>query len=178
LVLRTAASPDSTTNLAALVKNAVAEVDPNQPVTNIATMQHVLDQSLGDSRFFMQLFGIFAGIAVLLSAVGIYGVMSYTVSQRTHEIGIRMALGADRSNVLALIAELWLRLTGIGVLIGTALALVVARLISTFLFGVKPSDPLTYVLVAFGLAAIALLACYITARRAVNVDPLVALRYE
>jgi ABC-type antimicrobial peptide transport system permease subunit len=102
--------------------------------------------------------------------------MSYSVSQRTHEIGIRMAMGADRSSVLALIAELWLRLTGIGVLIGTALALVVARLISTFLFGVKPSDPLTYVLVAFGLAAIALLACYIPARRAVNVDPLVALR--
>ncbi len=178
LVLRTAASPDATTNLAALVKNAVAEVDPNQPVTNISTMQHVLDESLGDSRFFMQLFGIFAGIAVLLSAVGIYGVMSYTVSQRTHEIGIRMALGADRSNVLSLIARLWLRLAGIGVLIGSALALIVARLISTFLFGVKPSDPLTYILVALGLAGIALLACYIPARRAVNVDPLVALRYE
>jgi ABC-type antimicrobial peptide transport system permease subunit len=115
---------------------------------------------------------------VLLSAVGIYGVMSYTVSQRTHEIGIRMALGADRSNVLGLIARLWLRLTGIGVLIGTALALVVARLISTFLFGVKPSDPITYVLVALALAGIALLACYIPARRALKVDPLVALRCE
>jgi putative ABC transport system permease protein len=178
LILRTSASPDSTTNLAALVKNAVAEVDPNQPVTNIDTMQRVLDESLGDSRFFMQLFGIFAGIAVLLSAVGIYGVMSYTVSQRTHEIGIRMALGADRSNVLGLIARLWLRLTGIGVLIGAALALVIARLISSFLFGVKPSDPLTYFLVALGLAGIALLACYIPARRALKVDPLVALRYE
>jgi putative ABC transport system permease protein len=88
-----------------------------------------------------------------------------------------MALGADRSSVLGLIAQLWLRLTGIGVLIGTALALVVARLISTFLFGVKPSDPLTYILVALGLAAIALLACYIPARRAVKVDPLAALRY-
>jgi putative ABC transport system permease protein len=178
LILRTAASPDSTTNLASLVKNAVADVDPNQPVTNIATMQRVLDDSLGDSRFFMQLFEIFAGIAVLLSAVGIYGVMSYTVSQRTHEIGIRMALGADRANVLGLIARLWLKLTGIGVLIGTALALGVARLISTFLFGVQPSDPLTYMLVALALAGIALLACYIPARRALKVDPLVALRYE
>jgi putative ABC transport system permease protein len=178
VILRTAASPDATTNLAAVVKSAIAEVDPNQPVTNIATMQRVLDESLGDSRFFMQLFGIFAGIAVLLSAVGIYGVMSYTVSQRTHEIGIRMALGADRSSVLGRIGRLWLKLTGIGVVIGTALALVVARLISTFLFGVKPSDPLTYALVALGLAGIALLACYIPARRAVNVDPLVALRYE
>ncbi|HXT77497.1 MAG TPA: ABC transporter permease [Candidatus Eisenbacteria bacterium] len=178
LVVRTVSSPDATTNLAVLVKNAVAEVDPNQPVTNIATMQRVLDESLGDSRFFMQLFGIFAGIAVLLSAVGIYGVMSYTVSQRTHEIGIRMALGADRSHVLGLIAKLWLRLTGIGVLIGTALALIVARLISSFLFGVQPSDPLTYALVALALAGIALLACYIPARRALKVDPLVALRYE
>jgi len=178
LVVRTTSSPDATSNLAALVKNAVAEVDPNQPVTNIATMQRVLDESLGDSRFFMQLFGIFAAIAVLLSAVGIYGVMSYTVSQRTHEIGIRMALGADRSNVLGLIARLWLKLTGIGVLIGTALALMVARLITTFLFGVQPGDPLTYTLVALALAAIALLACYIPARRALKVDPLVALRYE
>ena len=178
LVLRTAGSVESTANLAKLVKNVFAEVDPDQPMTNAATMQRVLDESLGDSRFFMQLFGIFAAIAVLLSAVGIYGVMSYTVSQRTHEIGIRMALGADRSNVLSLIGRLWLRLTGIGVLIGTVLALVVARLITTFLFGVKPSDPITYILVAVGLAAIALLACYIPARRALKVDPLVALRYE
>src|SRR5262249_22095162 len=178
LVLRTAGKVESTANLAQLVKNVSAEVDPDQPVPGAATMQRVLDESLGDSRFFMQLFGIFAAIAVLLSAVGIYGVMSYTVSQRTHEIGIRVALGADRSNVLGLIGKLWVRLTGIGVLLGTALALVVARLLSVFLFGVQPSDPFTYALVALGLAAVALIACYLPARRAINVDPLVALRYE
>jgi putative ABC transport system permease protein len=166
------------TNLAVSVKKALAEIDPNQPVTNIMTMDAVLQASVGDSRFFMQLFGIFAGVAVLLAAVGIYGVMSYSVSERTHEIGIRMALGAHRSDVLGLIAKLWLKLTLIGVAIGIGLAVGVARLISSFLFGVKPTDPLTYAAVAVGLAAVALLACYIPARRAMKVDPLVALRYE
>jgi putative ABC transport system permease protein len=179
LVLRTASGGNGGgTNLAANVKKALAEIDPNQPVTNIMTMEDVLTASIGDSRFYMQLLGIFAGVAVLLAAVGIYGVMSYSVSERTHEIGIRMALGAHRSDVLGLIARLWLKLTFIGVAIGVALALGVARLISSFLFGVKPTDPLTYAAVAVGLAAIALLACYIPARRAMKVDPLVALRYE
>jgi putative ABC transport system permease protein len=174
LVLRAAAG----VNLATIAKNAVAEVDPNQPVTNVMTMDEALSKSLGDWRFYMQLLGIFAGVAVLLAAVGIYGVMSYSVSERTHEIGIRMALGARQSDVLSLVAGLGLKLTGIGVAIGVALALGVTRLISTVLFGVKPSDPLTYIAVALGLGAIALLACYIPARRAVRVDPLVALRYE
>jgi putative ABC transport system permease protein len=179
LVLRTSTSqPGGGTNLATSVKKVLAEIDPNQPVTNIMTMDAVMAASLGDSRFFMQLFGIFAGVAVLLAAVGIYGVMSYSVSERTHEIGIRMALGAHRGDVLGLIAKLWLKLTLIGVAIGIALAIGVTRLISSFLFGVKPTDPLTYAAVAVGLAAIALLACYIPARRAMKVDPLVALRYE
>jgi len=179
LVLRTSAGqPGGGTNLATSVKKVLAEIDPNQPVTNIMTMDAVMAASLGDSRFFMQLFGIFAGVAVLLAAVGIYGVMSYSVSERTHEIGIRMALGAHRGDVLGLIAKLWLKLTLIGVAIGIALATGVTRLISSFLFGVKPTDPLTYAAVAVGLAAIALLACYIPARRAMKVDPLVALRYE
>ena len=179
LVLRTSASqPGGGTNLATSVKKVLAEIDPNQPVTNIMTMDAVMAASLGDSRFFMQLFGIFAGVAVLLAAVGIYGVMSYSVSERTHEIGVRMALGAHRGDVLGLIAKLWLKLTLIGVAIGIALATGVTRLISSFLFGVKPTDPLTYAAVAVGLAAIALLACYIPARRAMKVDPLVALRYE
>jgi len=179
LVLRTSASqPGGGTNLATSVKKVLAEIDPNQPVTNIMTMDAVMAASLGDSRFFMQLFGIFAGVAALLAAVGIYGVMSYSVSERTHEIGIRMALGAHRGDVLGLIAKLWLKLTLIGVAIGIALAIGVTRLISSFLFGVKPTDPLTYAAVAVGLAAIALLACYIPARRAMKVDPLVALRYE
>jgi predicted permease len=179
LVLRTPSGPmGGEKNLAVSVKQALAEIDPNQPVTNIMTMEDVLATSLGDYRFYMELLGIFAGVAVLLAAVGIYGVMSYSVNERTHEIGIRMALGAERSDVLGLIARLWLKLTLIGVAIGVALALGVARLISSFLFGVKPTDPLTYAAVAVGLSAIALLACYIPARRAMKVDPLVALRYE
>jgi putative ABC transport system permease protein len=178
LVLRTSASPRSGETLAVNVKKALAEIDPDQPITAIMTMEDVLTESVGVSRFYMQLLGIFAGVAVLLAAVGIYGVMSYSVSERTHEIGIRMALGAHRSDVLGLIGKLWLKLTFIGVAIGIALALGVARLISSFLFGVKPTDPLTYAVVAVGLAAVALLACYIPARRAIKVDPLVALRYE
>ena len=178
LILRTAAgSPDVGSNFAAMVKEAAAVVDPDQPITSVMTMDHVLDESLGDQRFYMQLLGIFAGIAVLLSAVGIYGVMSYTVSERTHEIGIRMALGAERADVLRLIARLWLKLTCMGVAIGAALAFGLTRLISTVLFGVKPSDPLTYAAVALGLAFMALIACYIPARRAIKVDPNVALRY-
>src|SRR6202140_3741120 len=179
LVLRTPSGlATAGTNLAVSVKAALAEIDPNQPVTNIMTMEDVLADSLGGYRFYLELLGIFAGVAVLLAAVGIYGVMSYSVSERTHEIGIRMALGARQTDVLSLVAKLGLKLTSIGVAIGVALALGVTRLISTFLFGVKPSDPLTYVAVALGLGAIALLACYIPARRAVKVDPLVALRYE
>jgi len=179
LVLRTASGRMSgETNLAVSVKKALAEIDPNQPVTNIMTMEDVMVASVGDFRFYMELLGIFAGVAVLLAAVGIYGVMSYSVSERTHEIGIRMALGAHRGDVLGLIAKLWLKLTFIGVAIGVALALGVARLISSFLFGVKPTDPLTYAAVAVGLGVVALLACYIPARRAIKVDPIVALRYE
>jgi putative ABC transport system permease protein len=179
LVLRTASgklSGDS--NLAVSVKKALAEIDPNQPITNIMSMESVVASSIGDFRFYMQLLGVFAGVAVLLAAIGIYGVMSYSVSERTYEIGIRMALGAHRADVLGLIAKLWLKLTLIGVGIGVALALVVARLITSFLFGVKPSDPLTYATVALSLAGVALLACYIPARRAMRVDPLIALRYE
>lgn len=107
-----------------------------------------------------------------------YSLVSYTVSRRTHEFGIRMALGAHQADVLGLVAKLALKLTGIGITIGIALALGLTRLISTFLFGVKPTDPLTYVAVAVAVVSVALLACYIPARRATKVDPLVALRYE
>jgi putative ABC transport system permease protein len=179
LVLRTASGPISGgTNLATIVKKAIAEIDPNQPVTNIAMMEDVLTESLGDWRFYMQFLGIFASVAMLLAAVGIYGVMSYSVNERVHEIGIRMALGAHRGDVLGMLAKQWIKLTGIGVVIGVALALGLARMIATFLYGVKPSDPLTYVLVALCLALVAMLACYIPARRAMKVDPMVALRYE
>jgi len=165
------------TPLALTVKKAMAEIDPDQPVTRIMTMEQVLAESIGDWRFYMQLLGMFAGVAVLLAAVGIYGVMSYSVNERTHEIGIRVALGAHPADVLAMVTREGLKLTAAGVVIGAGLALGLARLITTFLFGVKPSDPSTYVAVAVGLTVVALLACYVPARRAAKVDPMVALRH-
>ena len=133
---------------------------------------------MGDWRFYMRILGIFAGIAVLLAVVGIYGVMSYFVSERTHEIGIRVALGALPSDVVSLVGKLGLKLTLIGVAIGVGLAIGLTRMIAGFLVGVKPTDPVTYAVVAVVLVSVALLACYIPARRASRVDPVVALRYE
>ena len=165
-------------DLAKPIKQIVAELDPDQPVTTLTTMQQVLDRSTGDARFYMQLLSIFAGVAIFLAGIGIYGVMSYFVSQHTHDIGIRMALGAHPTDILKWVGKLGFQLVSIGIVAGVALALGVTRLISAILFGVKPSDPLTYVAVALGLAAVACLACYIPARRATKVDPIVALRYE
>src|SRR5580704_10233268 len=176
LLLRTAHGREA--GLAAGVKQVIANIDPDQPISHVMSMEQVLGESLGDWRFYMQLLGIFASVAVLLAAVGIYGVMSYSVNERTHEIGIRIALGAQPADVLKLVTKMGLKLTCIGVVVGAALALGLARLISTFLYGVKPSDPITYVAVALALAAVAFLACYIPARRATKVDPMVALRYE
>jgi putative ABC transport system permease protein len=176
LVLRTSLGRGA--NFVSLVKKAVGDIDPDEPVSNIRSMEAVLGASLGDWRFYMQLLGIFAGVAVLLAAVGIYGVMSYSVNARTHEIGIRMALGAQPFDVLGMVSKLGLKLTIIGVALGAGLALGLTRLISTFLYGVKPSDPLTYAAVALALTAVAFFACYIPARRATKVDPMVALRYE
>jgi putative ABC transport system permease protein len=141
-------------------------------------MDQVLALSIDDSKFYMQLLGIFAATAVLLAAIGIYGVMAYFVSEHTREIGIRIALGAQRSNVLGMVAKLGLKLTMIGVVVGVALALGLTRLIAKFLFGVTTADPLTFAAVALVLALVALLACLIPARRAVSVDPTEALRYQ
>jgi putative ABC transport system permease protein len=179
LVIRTASSLlRGGTSLGETVKKTVAEVDPDQPVTNLATMNEVVSSSVGDSRFFMRIFAIFAGVAVMLAIVGIYGVMSYSVNERLHEIGIRMALGAQKGDVLALVTGLGLKLTGIGVGIGIVLAIALTKLISSLLYGVKPSDPLTYAAVSIGLGLVAMLACLIPAKRATKVDPMVALRYE
>jgi len=177
LVLRTRPG-QLRSSLVQSVKSAIAEIDPDQPVTGVMTMEEVLSDSLGDWRAYMQLLGIFASVAVLLAAVGIYGVMSYSVNERTHEFGVRLALGAQQQDILALVGRQMLKLTCIGIAIGVAAAMALMRLISTFLFGVKPTDPLTYAVVAIFLALIAALACYLPARRAIKVDPLVALRYE
>jgi putative ABC transport system permease protein len=165
-------------DLSKALRQIVAELDPDQPVTNVMLMDKLLTESLGEPRFYMQLLSVFAVVAVLLAGMGIYGVMSYFVSQHTHDIGIRMALGAHPSNILSWVSKLGMKIVAIGILIGVGLALGLTRLISALLFGVTSTDPLTYVAVALGLAVIAFVACYIPARRATKIDPLVALRYE
>jgi predicted permease len=165
-------------DLSLLVKKIVADLDPDQPVTNVMTMDQVLTRSLGDYQFYMRILGVFAALAVVLAVMGIYGVLSYFVNQRTREIGIRVALGAQRADVLGLVTKLGLKLALLGVVIGIALAIGLARVIASFLYGVKPTDPATYAVVATLLVAVALLASFLPARRATRVDPMVALRYE
>ena len=165
-------------DLAKPIKQIISELDPDQPVTSLRTMREILDRSMGDARLYMQLLSIFAGVAIFLAGIGIYGVMSYFVSRHTHDIGIRMALGAHPSNILRWVAKLGMKIVLVGIVAGVGLAALLTRFISAILFGVQPSDPLTYLVVGATLGSIAFLACYIPARRATKVDPLVALRYE
>ncbi len=165
-------------DLGMALKKAVADLDADIPITEVTTMDSIVAESTGEWQFYMHILAIFAGIAVLLAVIGIYGVMSYFVSERMHEFGIRIALGALPSNVLALVGKLGLKLTLIGVAIGVALSIGLTRLIARFLVGVKPTDPLTYGAVAVVLVGVGLLASYLPARRATKVDPMVALRYE
>ncbi len=160
------------------LRAAVAAVDPEQRVAGVRPMTEIVTSTVAEPRFIALLLGLFAGLALVLASVGLYGVISYSVSQRAHEFGIRMALGAGRSDVLRLVTRQGLALILIGIGIGLAGAYGLSRFIATLLFGVKASDPLTYLVVSLALAAVALLACYIPARRATKVDPMVALRYE
>ena len=141
-------------------------------------MEEIVSDSVARQRFSMLLLGVFAGLAVVLAAVGIYGVMSYSVAQQTREIGIRMALGAQRSDVLKMTVGQGLRLVLTGVAIGLAAAFVLTRVMSTLLFGVSPTDPLTFISISIVLIGVALLASYIPALRATRVDPMFALRYQ
>jgi putative ABC transport system permease protein len=174
-VARTQSEPGS---LAQAVKQEIWRADSQLPVSKVKTMSDVAAASFAARRFNMLLLAIFAGLALVLAAVGIYGVMSYTVTQRTQEIGIRMALGARATDVLTLIIRNGLTLTLMGVVIGLAGAFALTRLLTTLLFGVKPTDMPTFMAVSVVLILVALLACYLPARRATKVDPLVALRYE
>jgi predicted permease len=175
LVVRTAADPAA---LTAAVTEEVHKVDPTLPVTQVTTLDGLLSHSLSPRRFSAVLIGVLAGLALALSAVGIYGVMSYTVGQRTQEIGIRMALGAQPSSMLVLILGRGTRLALAGIATGVLGALALTRFLSSLLFEVQAKDPLTFAGVAVLLMAVALAACYIPARRAMKVDPMVALRYE
>jgi len=175
LALRTASDP---TSLAKAARTAVLEVDPDQPVSNVRTMEQVVSGSLSQSRFRTLLLGLFAGVALVLAATGIYSVISCSVAQRTHEIGIRMAIGAGRGNVLKLVVGESMMLTMAGVAIGTLAALGLTRFVSSWLYGVGTTDPVTFVGVALLMALVAFMASYLPARRATKVDPMVALRYE
>jgi predicted permease len=175
LAVRTAADPAS---IARAVRHEVASVDPDQPITGMATLEQTLSESVAPRRFNMLLFGIFAAIALALSTVGVYGVVSYSVTQRTNEIGIRMALGAEKRDVVRMVVGQGLKLALIGLVIGVAGALALTRFLANLLYGVRPTDPITFVAVSLILITVALAACYIPARRASKVDPMVALRYE
>jgi putative ABC transport system permease protein len=175
IVVRTDVEPLSV--LGAL-KQQIWAIDPAQPVASALTMEQVMSNSVATRRFNMLLLGVFAGLALLLAAVGIYGVISYTVSQRTNEIGIRVALGAQRSDIIRLVVSQGMTLTMVGVIAGVAAALALTRLMTTLLFGVSPTDAPTFTAVAVLLISVALTACIVPARRATKVDPMTALRCE
>jgi putative ABC transport system permease protein len=175
LVARTNTEPSS---LAAAVRGSIQQVDRELPVFRVTTMERMVADSMTQRRFAMTLLGIFAVVALILASVGLYGVMSYSVTHRTNEIGIRMALGARVTNVLAMVVGQGMKLSLAGVGIGLAGAFALTRVMRTLLFGVSATDPLIYTMVALLLAGVSLAACYIPARRATKVDPMVALRYE
>src|SRR5690348_914837 len=174
VVVRTGGVPLSVGELRA----AVAKAAPGVPIYNVTTMQQRISTQLEQSHFDTYLLTIFAATALLLAAVGIYGVLAYTVAQRTRDIGIRMALGATQSTIARDVLSHGLLLTGIGLAIGLAGAFMCARLIQSILYGVRPTDVPTFFIVSLVLACVALLASYLPARKASRVDPMVALRYE
>jgi putative ABC transport system permease protein len=165
-------------SLIASVRSAAREVLPDEPLYDVRTMEERVAASTAPRRLNALLLGIFAALALILSAVGTYGVIAYSVAQRTHELGIRMALGADRRDVLKLVLGQGMAVTLLGVAVGLAGASGLTRYLSSLLYGVRPTDALTFVAVALLLTAVALLACYIPAQRATKIDPMVALRYE
>lgn len=176
VVIRT--QGDDPLSIAGAVRNEVRAIDPEQPIAAMRPMDEWVATSVATPRYRTMLLALFAALAMVLAATGIYGVMSYSVAQRTHEIGVRMALGARQAQVLGLIIRQGMLLVVIGVVIGLAGAFALTRVMSSLLFGVGAKDPITFTVVAALLSVVALIACYLPARRATKVDPLEALRYE
>jgi putative ABC transport system permease protein len=175
LVVRSNANPQP---LVTAVRAKIADSDPDLPVTGILSMENVIATSVAQPRIIMQFVGVFAGFALLLAAIGIYGVMAYTVTARQQELGIRAALGARPADILGLVVGQGMRLTLMGVAIGVVFSLVLTRSLASLLFGVQATDPFVFSGAALVLAGAAFVACYIPARRATRVDPIVVLRYE
>jgi len=175
VALRTSSEPTSVT---ATVRQALHSVDPDLPLAKITTMTHLVDESMAKPKFAMLLLGSFGVLSLLLASVGMYGVVSYSVAQRTQEISIRMAIGAQRTSVFAMVLSQGALLLALGISLGLLASFAASRLMSSFLYGVQPTDVATYIGVSIFLAGVTLLACYIPARRAMRIDPMVALRYE
>jgi putative ABC transport system permease protein len=175
VVVRTSVDPSS---LIPAIQKEVSRVDKNVPVADLFTMEALISRSVGTRRFHLLLLGLFAGLALMLASVGIYGILSYNVRQRTQEMGIRMALGASQKQILRMILSQGMRLVVLGALIGIATALGVTRFLQSLLYAVSSNDLLTFLVVPFVVIGVALLACYAPARRATRVNPVVALRYE
>jgi putative ABC transport system permease protein len=175
LAVRTSKDPKG---LVSAIRDQVQELDREQPIAEIATMEELVATSFSQSRFSAWLLGIFAGLALILAAIGIYGLISYNVAQRQHEIGIRLALGAQKGEVLRLVIKQGFVLAIIGVALGLGASLLVTRVMASLLFEVSATDPLTFATIPVLLTVVALLASFIPARRATTVDPMIALRYE
>jgi putative ABC transport system permease protein len=175
LVVRSTGDPDS---VAGALRQVVTDVDRTVPISDVQTMEHIVSTSVTQPRFNLFLIALFSVLALLLSAAGIYGVTSYSVSQRTHELGIRMALGAQVRDVLGMILKQGMGVIAVGLVLGLGAAFLLLRLMKSLLFGVTETDPLTFVVTTVVLTFVALIACYVPARRATKVDPLEALRYE
>jgi putative ABC transport system permease protein len=175
LVVRASANPGL---LGTALYDAVRAIDKDETLSALKSMDYIVESSVAQPRFSSLQLGLFAGLALILSAVGLYGVTAYSVAQRTNEIGIRMALGANQAEVLKLVVIGGMKMAALGLSLGLAGSFVFGRFLASMLYDVKPGDPLTLGLVSVGLAGVALLATYIPARRACKVDPMVALRYE